>query len=145
MKPFSVLPVLCEGNNRSSHSYDVTAMFHASKLPTFNILNHQERSSHISHDSCTLIHVFQPGCDHGRAEYDNWPLIPSLTLPHHQCWSLMRTCGPSTHLPLDKMTVVSQTTFTVPFSWMKMLVFWFEFHWILFFRVQLTIPQPALV
>ena len=31
--------------------------------------------------------------------------------------------------PLDKITSISQTTFSSPFSWMKSLVFWFEFHW----------------
>ena len=46
-----------------------------------------------------------------------------------------------THLPLDKMAAVSQTTFSSAFSWMKNLLFWFKFHWILFLMVQLTITQ----
>ena len=46
-----------------------------------------------------------------------------------------------THLPLDKMAAIFQTTFSKTFSWMKMLEFWFNFHWNLFPRVQLTIIQ----
>ena len=44
-------------------------------------------------------------------------------------------------LPLDKMATISQTAFSYAFSWMKSFVFWFEFHWSLFLRVQLTIFQ----
>ena len=44
-----------------------------------------------------------------------------------------------THLPLHKMATISQSTFWNAFSWMKNFVFWFEFHWSLFLRVQLTI------
>ena len=44
-----------------------------------------------------------------------------------------------THLPLNKMATISQTTFSSAFSWMKRFVFWFEFHWSFFLRVQLTI------
>ena len=40
-----------------------------------------------------------------------------------------------THLPLDKMAAISQTTFWNAFLWMKSFVFWFEFHWNLFLRV----------
>ena len=46
-----------------------------------------------------------------------------------------------THLPLDKMVTVSQTTVSNAFSWMKGFVFWFNFHWSLCLRVQLTISQ----
>ena len=46
-----------------------------------------------------------------------------------------------THLPLDKMAAISQTTFSNAFSWMKMLEFPFKFHWSLFLRVQLTISE----
>ena len=35
----------------------------------------------------------------------------------------------------------SQTTFSNAFSWIKIRVFWFNFHWILFLWVQLTIRQ----
>ena len=41
-----------------------------------------------------------------------------------------------THLPLDKMAVISQTIFSGAFSWKKSLVFWLKFHWGLFPRVQ---------
>ena len=45
------------------------------------------------------------------------------------------------HIPLNKMTVVSQTTFSYAFSWMKNFVFCLEFHWRLFSYVQFTIIQ----
>ena len=43
--------------------------------------------------------------------------------------------------PKIKMAAISQTIFSYAFSWMKRFVFWFEFHWSLFLRVQLTITQ----
>ena len=43
-----------------------------------------------------------------------------------------------THLPLDKK---HQTTFSNSFSWMKKFVFWFEFHWNVFLRVQMAICE----
>ena len=46
-----------------------------------------------------------------------------------------------THLPLDKMAAISQTTFSNAFSRMKMLKFRFNFHWNWFIRVQLIINQ----
>ena len=44
-----------------------------------------------------------------------------------------------THLSLNKM--VSQTAFWNAFSWLKSFVIWFEFHWSLLLKVQLTISQ----
>ena len=46
-----------------------------------------------------------------------------------------------THLPLDKMATISQTIFLDVFSCMKRFVFWLQFHWSLFLRVQFTITQ----
>ena len=43
--------------------------------------------------------------------------------------------------PLDNMATISQTTFSNAFSRMKSFVFCFEFHLVLFLRVQLTINQ----
>ena len=43
-----------------------------------------------------------------------------------------------THLPLDKMGAFSQTIFSYTFSWIKRLLFWFNFHWSEFVRLQLT-------
>ena len=40
-----------------------------------------------------------------------------------------------THLPLDKMATILQTTFSKAFCWMKMLEFWLKCHWSLFLRV----------
>ena len=39
------------------------------------------------------------------------------------------------------MAAISQSIFSNAFSWMKSFVFWFNFHWSLFLRVQLTISQ----
>ena len=39
------------------------------------------------------------------------------------------------------MSAISQTIFSDIFSWIKKFIFWFEFHWCLFIRVQLTISQ----
>ena len=46
-----------------------------------------------------------------------------------------------THLPLDKMSAISQMTFSNTFSWMKNFEFWLTYHRSLFLRVQLTIIQ----
>ena len=46
-----------------------------------------------------------------------------------------------TRLPLDKMAIISQTTFSSAFSWMTNFVFWFKFNWSLFPIFQLTIRQ----
>ena len=47
-----------------------------------------------------------------------------------------------THLPLDKMSAVSQTIFSDAFSWMKSLVFWLKFHWSLLGPID---NNPALM
>ena len=39
-------------------------------------------------------------------------------------------------LPLDKVAVISQTTFSNAFSWMKSFIFRLKFHWSLFQSVQ---------
>ena len=46
-----------------------------------------------------------------------------------------------THLPLIKMTAISQTIFSDAFSWMKSFVFWLKFHWGLFLSFLLAITQ----
>ena len=46
-----------------------------------------------------------------------------------------------THRGRDKMDAISQTTFSSAFSSMKMVVFWLNFHWNMFTRVQLIIIQ----
>ena len=43
-----------------------------------------------------------------------------------------------THWGWDKMDAISQTTFSRAFSSMKIIVFWLNFHWNMFARVQLT-------
>ena len=49
-----------------------------------------------------------------------------------------------THWGRDKMDAISQTTFSCAFSSMKTAVFWLNFHWNMFARVQLTIIQHWL-
>ena len=44
-----------------------------------------------------------------------------------------------THWGRDKMAVISQTTLPNAFSWMKIMVIWYKFHWSLFPIVQLAI------
>ena len=56
-----------------------------------------------------------------------------------KCWDLVHLI--LTHWGRDKMDAISQTTFSITFSWMKMLEFRLNFHWSLFLRVQLTISQ----
>ena len=46
-----------------------------------------------------------------------------------------------THWGRDKMDAISQTTFLRVFSSMKIVIFWLNFHWNMFARVQLTIIQ----
>ena len=46
-----------------------------------------------------------------------------------------------THLPLDKMAAISQTTLSNALPGMKNFDFWLKFHWSLFLRVQLTLTQ----
>ena len=59
----------------------------------------------------------------------------------HSSWNILVTLHGLTHWGRDKMAAVSQTTLSNAFSSMKMLEFWFWFHWSLFLRVQLTIIQ----
>ena len=56
--------------------------------------------------------------------------------------SRMCSCG-LTHWGRDKMDVISQTTFSSAFSWMKMFEFRLKFHWSLFLRIQLTIAESS--
>ena len=63
-------------------------------------------------------------------------LMAQLTVIQH--WFIQQALNPS---PLDQMATISQTTFSNAFSWMKSFVFLFQYHWILFLRVQFTIRQ----
>ena len=44
-----------------------------------------------------------------------------------------------TSLPLCKIATILQTTFSNAFPWITSFVFFFEFYWSLFLRIQLTI------
>ena len=68
-----------------------------------------------------------------------------LTLNHvsekgHRTQSFTE-CGILTHFPLAKIAGISQMPHSNAFSWMETFVFWFEFHWSLFLRVQLTLSH----
>ena len=67
-------------------------------------------------------------------QFDEWlepSIIGSGLLFKVTCWL--------THLPLDKMTAISQTIFSDAFLWMKNFVFWLRLHLSLFPMVQLII------
>ena len=74
-----------------------------------------------------------------------------LTYKTDRSWSSWGSCSAIyttsvrkndlTHWDRDKMTAISQTTFSNAFSWMKMYAFWLRFHWSLSLRAQLTIVQ----
>ena len=42
-----------------------------------------------------------------------------------------------TYRSRNKMVAVCQTTFSNSFSWMKIVLFWFKFHWNLFPKIEL--------
>ena len=46
-----------------------------------------------------------------------------------------------THWSWDKMDTILRMAFSNAFYWMKVFLFWFEFHWHLFPTVQLTVNQ----
>ena len=54
-------------------------------------------------------------------------------------WYMVFNQSTLTHWGRDRMAAISQTTFSIAFSWMKMYEFQLSFHWSLFLRVQLTI------
>ena len=92
----------------------------------------------MHHGTC-VTHV--PWCMSGSltcGDGENVPGIPGACAPailriwqeahYRRAWAL-------THLPLNKMVVISQTTSSNAFSWMKSFVFWLEFYSSLFLRV----------
>ena len=66
------------------------------------------------------------------------------TAARHQATHRNGNLAILTHLFLDKITVISQRIFSDAFSWMKSFVFWLQFHWSLFWRVQLKITSTGL-
>ena len=56
-------------------------------------------------------------------------------------WNTCYVCWLKHISPWTKWPPFWQTTFWNAFSWMKSFVFWIEFHWSVFLRVQLTITQ----
>ena len=73
-------------------------------------------------------------------------LVPIHHHVKHNCSSYMSAedqtiSSKANSPPLDKMAAISQTIFSNAFLWMKSFLFWLQFQWILFQRVQLTIIQ----
>ena len=72
--------------------------------------------------------------------YPNYWRTSRLHYCHHTGEVILKDIQ-LTHWGRDKMDVISQTTFSNAFSWMKMYYFQLKFHWSLFLWVQLTIFQ----
>ena len=91
-----------------------------------------------------LCHVYQVESSHVAACwwamearcYHIWVLWDGV-----QRWMALQPAMVNCLISLDKMATILQTAFTNAFSWMKSLVFWFQFHWSLFLRVRLTISH----
>ena len=89
-------------------------------------------------------HVYNDG---GLQPFSEWVLRHTFKYPKHlsgdTCvsWNHLCQCHTAilTHWGRDKMAAIFQTTFSNPFSWMKLYEFRLRFHWSLFLRVQLTI------
>ena len=77
--------------------------------------------------SLRIWQVSQKQCCGDACQISEWFDYDESAIP----WMLL------THLLLDKMAAIRQTTF----SWMKNFNFWLKYHWSLFLRVQLTIGQ----
>ena len=69
-----------------------------------------------------------------------WPWCPMLILSYAESGILQRNLMILTHSGQDKMHAILQTAF----SWIRIFVFWFKFHWNLFARFQLAII-PILI
>ena len=66
----------------------------------------------------------------------SWDDVALSASPHRRIYNRgFVLTSTLTHLPLDKMAVISQTLFPDAFSWMKSFVFWLKFQWSLFLRV----------
>ena len=82
-----------------------------------------------------------------KSYFRKWSSVKQFWVPAHLMWTLTRirwlrhTEGKLIHWGRDNMAVISQTTFSNAFSWMKIYEFWLIFHWSLFPRGQLTIFQ----
>ena len=82
----------------------------------------------------------------GFSLYTLWSMQHLLLNNQWRQWSSDRIINLQalTHWGRDKMDAISQTTFSCSFSSMKIAVFWLNFHWNVFARVQLTIIQHWL-
>ena len=77
-----------------------------------------------------------------RTKGNKWWEVINLHLMHP--WNEKCVGGSNTaltHLSLDKMSVISHTTFSNAFSWINIWEFRLKFHCCLFPRIQLTIFQ----
>ena len=68
-----------------------------------------------------------------------WIMTALWFIAHDSLGTVHRTLSNSSSQ--GQMVAILKTTFSGALSWMKMLEFWFKFHWNLFLGVQLTINQ----
>ena len=97
---------------------------HGAKFPRTFCSHHLLQNEN---NSC-ILYPFQ----HAVA-YLSWARTRTIRATSARSW-------PLTHWGRDKMADFRQTTFSNVFSWMKMLPYWFKFHWNMFLDVQLTSP-----
>ena len=65
-----------------------------------------------------------------------------ICVPTTRVWKYLSSIINNTNSSAPrKMAAISQTTYPKAFSWMKSFIFWFEFHWSLFLRIQLTMCE----
>ena len=87
---------------------------------------------------CTADHFWRKCTSHSLHKWPAWrnPFpCRDVIMPYYSVHFIL------THWGRDKMDAISQTTFSRAFSSMKIVVFWLNFHWNMFARVQLTIIQ----
>ena len=102
-----------------------------------------------------LLPHWQSYCHQARTVYQSWSIVTVACwatdfqeIGSDSGWDMLSGAVPFfplwpglTHLPVDKVAAISQTIFSDAFSWMKSFVFWLNFHWNLFLRVQFTITR----
>ena len=64
-----------------------------------------------------------------------WPSVGHYLLPDSMTYTR------EIFLHLDKITAITRTAFSNALSWMKWLASWFQFHWCVILKVQLTISE----
>ena len=111
---------------------------HCQPAPYLTIRNSEQKCAISQIPQCTCLILWDTGQVHcGICEIG---ALPKQMLTQSQT-QICLTRPESTNLPLEKMAAISQTTFAKAFTRVKGFVSWFNFHWSLFLRFQLTIIQ----